>query len=110
MIVLRFGDGDRLSFVCLGWLLLVQRALILLVFCDAGLLLGQQESSCFQAAYKIKSTGISYSVRSIFRPVKVHHTIETGEGRSSALVPMLIEFLLRQDISACLDEQYQQRR
>lgn len=39
---------------------------------------------------------------SIFSPPEVYHAVETGECRAATLVPMGIEFLLRQDIAATL--------
>lgn len=41
-------------------------------------------------------------MQSVVCGVKVHHTIKASERCSSALVSMLIELLLGQDISTCL--------
>lgn len=44
----------------------------------------------------------TYCVRPVLRPAEMGHTIEAREGSASTLVPMRVEFLLGEDIAACL--------
>lgn len=44
----------------------------------------------------------TYGMCFVLGPTKVNHTIETGKGSSSTLVPMRIELLLRENIAASL--------
>jgi hypothetical protein len=43
-----------------------------------------------------------YGMRSVLKPLEVHHTVETGVGSAAALVSMRVEFLLGEDVAAVL--------
>jgi hypothetical protein len=43
-----------------------------------------------------------YGMRSVLKPLEVHHTVETGVGSAVALVFMRVEFLLGEHVAAVL--------
>lgn len=47
---------------------------------------------------------ITYSMFSVVGPSKVYHAVKAGKGRASALAVMRIDFLLRENIAAVLQQ------
>ena len=46
----------------------------------------------------------TYSMSFVFRSTEMRHAIETGEGSASTLIPVTVELLLGENVTAVLDE------